>query len=92
MIQSRLRNRCDEKDTCDVSLLRSVKKEYFLSLNVNEVINNKSFWKTVKPLLSSKTISSEKITLIDDDELITDEQKVANTLNDFFSGIATSLN
>ena len=61
-------------------------------MNINKVVDNKSFWKIVKPFLSNKTISSEKITLIDDDELITDEQKVANSLNDFFSSIVTNLN
>ena len=43
----------------------------------------------VRPFLSNKTISSEKITLIDDDELIADEQKVANSFNDFFSSLVT---
>ena len=32
------------------------------------------------------------MTLIDDDELIADEQKVANSLNDFCFSIVTSLN
>ena len=74
-----------------VSLLRKAKKEYFSPSNINKVVENKSFWKIVKPFLSNKTISSEKITIINDDELITDELKVANTLNDFFSSIITSL-
>ena len=60
-------------------------------MNISKVEDNKSFWKIVKPFLS-RTISSEKITFTDDDELITDEQKVSNTLNDFFSSIVTSLN
>ena len=60
-----------------VSLLRKAKKEYFSSLNINKVVDNKSFWKIVKPFISNKTISSEKIILIDDNELIIDEQKVA---------------
>ena len=79
------RNKC-------VSLLQKAKKEYFSSLNINKVVDNKSFWKIVKTFLSNKAISSEKITLIDEVELITDEQKVASTLNDFFSSIVTSLN
>ena len=79
-------NRClfqKQRNMC-VSLLRKAKKEYFSSLNINKVVDNKSFWKIVKPFLSNKTISSEKITIIDDDELITDERKV-------FSSIITSL-
>ena len=79
------RNKC-------VSLLQKAKKEYFSSLNINKVVDNKSFWKIVKPFLSNKAISSEKITIIVEVELVTDEQKVANTLNDFFSSIVTSLN
>ena len=71
------RNKC-------VSLLRKAKKGYFSSLNVNKIVGNKSFCKTVNPILSNKTVFSEKITLVDDDELITDEQKAANTLNDSF--------
>ena len=79
------RNKC-------VSLLQKAKKEFFSTSNINKVVDNKSFRAIVKPFLSNKTISSEKIALIDDDELITDEQKVANSLNDFFSSIVTSLN
>ena len=66
------RNKC-------VSHMRKAKKKKILILNINKVEANKSFWKIVKPFLSNKTISSEKITLIDDDEPITDEQKVVNT-------------
>ena len=62
-------------------------------MNPNKVEDNKSFWKIVKPFLSHKTISlkKKKKTLFDDDD-VTDEQKVANTLDDFFSSILTSLN
>ena len=56
---------------------------------MNIVVENKLFWEMVRPFLSNKTISSEKITLIDDDELIADEQKVANSFNDFFSSLVT---
>ena len=72
-------NRClfQKQRNKSVSLLRKAKKEYFSSLNINKVVDNKSFWKIVKPFVSNKTISSEKIILIDDNELITDEQKVA---------------
>ena len=72
-------NRClfQKQRNKSVSLLRKAKKEYFSSLNINKVVDNKSFWKIVKPFVSNKTISSEKIILIDDNELITNEQKVA---------------
>ena len=84
MVRSRLRNRFlkhrgDEsrrlfqkkRNKC-VSLLRKAKKEYFLSLNVSKVLDNKSFWKTVNPFLSNNTISLKEITFTDNDELLTE--------------------
>ena len=45
-----------------VSFLRKTKKAYYGNLNEKDVIDNKKFWKTVKPLFSDKVKSSEKIT------------------------------
>ena len=76
-----------------VSLLRKGKKKYFSSLIINKVVDNKSFWKIVQPFPSNKlSLFEKRDTLIDDDELITEEQKVANSFNYFFSSIVTSLN
>ena len=47
-----------------VSLLRGAKKNYYGNLNEKDVIDNKKFWKTVKPLFSDKLKFSEKITLV----------------------------
>ena len=44
-----------------VSLLRKTKKDYYANLNVKDNVDNKLFWKTLKPLLSDKTQSNEKI-------------------------------
>ena len=48
------------------------KKNISPSLNASKVVENKSFLKTVKPFLSDKTISLEKITFIDNGEFITE--------------------
>ena len=42
------------------------------------------FWKTVKPLLSDKAISTTRISLINDNKMITEDREVANILNMFF--------
>ena len=39
------------------------KKNIKQNLSVENVCNNKNFWKVVKPLLSNKIMSSENITL-----------------------------
>ena len=42
-----------------VSLLRKTKKRYYENLNEKSVVDNKLFWKTVKPLLSDKVWNIE---------------------------------
>ena len=44
-----------------MSLLKKAKKESYQNLDEKNVIDNKKFWKTVKPLLSDKSVSREKI-------------------------------
>ena len=52
---------------------------------------NKTFWKTIKPFLSDTIMSTEKITLIDNGEVVTTEQDTADVLNTFFFNIVTNL-
>ena len=58
---------------------------------MRQVQDNKRFWKTVKPLLSNKFKSSDKITLTEHDSIITDNEEIAETLNDYFINITDSL-
>ena len=46
-------------------------------------MDNKVFWKTVKPLLSDKGINNTRISLINDNKMITKDTEVANTSNYF---------
>ena len=76
-----------------VSLLRKSKKDYFSKLNEKQITDNKRFWKTVKPFLSNKVQSSERINLTDEnDSLVTYCEKVAKELNSFFSSVVKNLN
>ena len=50
------------------------------------------FWKTVKPFLTDKGTTSRKITLIESGEILTEDVKVAETLNCFFSDAPKKLN
>ena len=50
------------------------------------------FWKTVKPFLSDKITSKEKITLIEENEIVSNDENTAQVLNTFFSNIVGSLN
>ena len=74
-----------------VSLLRKTKRNYYSNLNEKNIIDNKKFWKTVIPFLSDKVPSNEKITLVENDEIITSEKETADVLNNFFSNIISNL-
>ena len=39
------------------------------------VVDNKKFWKTVKPLLSAKSLSTEKINLTEIGKMLTSESR-----------------
>ena len=74
-----------------VSLLWKEKKKYFANLNEEDITDNKKLWQTVKPFLSEKTKSREKITLIENENLVSDDAEVANCLNNFFSNIVKNV-
>ena len=46
-----------------VSLLRKSKREYDINLDVKNITDNKTFWRTVKPFLSDKATSTQKTSL-----------------------------
>ena len=52
---------------------------------------NKEFWKTVKPILSDKSITFPKISLVEKVELISDESKVTTRFSNFFENAIGSL-
>ena len=63
---------------------RSYKKEKKKVYIINEITDNKAFWKTTTRLLSSKTPRSLRTTLIEKETIISDDQKVAKTFSSFF--------
>ena len=72
-------------------LLKKEKKRYYYSLNVNNYTDNKKFWNTVKPLFSNYNGGSKTITIVDDDNVISNDEDIANTLNKFFENSTKTL-
>ena len=66
-------------------LLKKAKKEYYQNLDGKNVIYNRKFWKTVKPLLSDKSVSRGKINMTDNEKMLTSESETGETLNNLFS-------
>ena len=62
-------------------------------LNINSITNSKLFWETICQLFSGKKLSgSSKIILLDKSEIVSDDAKIAETFNTFFSNITKTLN
>ena len=70
--------------------LEKANKEYYQTLDEKNVIHNKTFWKTVKFLLSDKSLSREKINLSENEKTLTSESETAEAL-DFCSNIIRKL-
>ena len=51
---------------CRIFLSIKTRKDYYANLNVKDVVDNKKFWRTVKPIFFVKTKSNEKITWAED--------------------------
>ena len=71
-----------------VSLLKKSKKKYFANLNEKDILDNKLFWKTIKPSFSDKVMTRDRIHLSEKGELVKTELETAEVLNKFFSNIA----
>ena len=74
-----------------VNLFKREKKKYYANLDPRVIIDNKKFWKAVKPLFSEKCIVNRAITLIDGNEIISKDIEVAEKLNEFFSNAVKKL-
>ena len=72
-----------------VSLLRKTKKRYYENLNIKFVVDNKLFWKTVKPLLSDNVPGKDEIHLVENNELVKTDLETAEVLNNFFFQYST---
>ena len=74
-----------------VKINNESKREYSDKLNVKTT--TKPFWKTCKPYFSNKLLhGGSKITLIENDGIISENMKIAKTFNRYFESVTDSLN
>ena len=55
-------------------------------------MDNKTFWKTIKPHFTDKDVNHDSITLVQNEETISDNKEISETLSNFFSEVVTNLN
>ena len=76
MTRSKLENSCNlgrtsinfenykkQRNIC-VNLLRKSKKQYFNNIDVKNVMDNKKFWRTIRPKLSKKCKTTKRTILV----------------------------
>ena len=72
-----------------VKINRQAKKDFLAS----SLPNSKIFWKKVKSFLNSKgTTSFERILLVEDGEIVSNDGSIATIFNSFFNSITDNLN
>ena len=71
-----------QRNVC-TKLRRKPKRSYYNKLDTKYICDNKKFWNTVKPLFSDKINVSHKISLIDENNIISENKEIAEIFNDF---------
>ena len=104
VIRSRLKNRFNKNSSAKIwssykkqrnfclKLLRQTKEKYFNNINVKKVSDNKNFWKSVKPFFSNKGLNSNNILLVEENEIVNDDGKIATIMNRYFTNITKYMN
>ena len=73
---------------------RLLKKEmikYWGNLDLKNYTDNKKFFDTVKPLFSKSVLGKQKITLVENNDIITEDKEVAEKFNQYFITTVSSL-
>ena len=87
-------NWCKYKCQCNLclNLLRKTKKNFYKALGEKQISDSKIFWKNVKPFFSDKGVNSSKITLVEKNVIVVDEEKIAYIMNNHFINVTRNLN
>ena len=85
------RNDYKKKTQLYVALDHMAKQQYFSSLDLNLIADNKKFWKTVKSLFSDKISHKDIISLTEDGKTIPEDLQIAEIFNNYFSNVVRSL-
>jgi hypothetical protein len=73
-------------------LYKRERKNYFNSLDINDVHNVKKFWKVWKPLISDNYRTQNTITLVKGNNIISEDKEVAKEFKQQFSNAVKELN
>ena len=72
-------------------MFRNEKIKFYNNLNINKKTDSRKFWSQVKPFFPDKSASKNNITLIESNEIISDDKECAEVMNNFFSDVVENL-
>ena len=72
-------------------LLLREKKDYYHKLDDKVILDNKNFWKQIKSSFSDEVICGQKITLVNNDNIISVDQEQAEVFKSFFDDAVNKL-
>ena len=75
-----------------MSLVTKAKKSYYSNLEDKKIADNKTFWKTIKLYFTDKCVNDDSITLVQNEETVSENKETSETLSNFFSEVVTNLN
>ena len=73
------------------NILKSTKKTFIVTLNINRITDNRKLWKIVKPFFTDKCQTSSNIILTEKNETLNNNKKISNTFNEYFTNITKGL-
>ena len=74
-----------------VNLLRKAKKGYFQNSNIQDLSDNRKFWKIIKPCLTDKGLNPNKLLLKEKVNNVSNKKQLATIINSFFFNITKGL-
>ena len=79
-----------QRNVC-MSVLRKAKRKHYEDLSIADLTDNKKFLKLVKPFFGNKIKGNPNITLVEGNNLITDEKSFAETFDHYFVKVVSNL-
>ena len=79
-----------QKNFCS-RLYKKEWKKFYSNLEINNITDNKTFWKTMKTFLSDKCALSSRISLVSGHEIISDDIEIAESINNYYKNAADKL-
>ena len=79
-----------QKNYCN-RLYKKERKNYYDNIDIKVITDTKKFWGTIKPFLTDKGMSKNRISLIEGNKkIIADDTEIAEILNIYFGHAASS--